>query len=183
MGFSCIILGMKELPLVETGKSNKEDGFLGLVSFDVFWSLHTIQSVDTWQWLLTYQIIVAWESSSTYRRNGKDDTMLPHPFVFTGLISNGVCLTTGYHQVFLVWPVESSHDARWKARKEAENMNLVQSAVNRQRVLKCNLMVLNLKPSHKLGGLQVSVPSWPHLWMFWRLGYKSRGQAPGTCNR
>ncbi len=46
MGFSCIILGMKELPLVKTGKSNKEDGFLGLVSFDVFLSLHTIQSVD-----------------------------------------------------------------------------------------------------------------------------------------
>lgn len=39
MGFSpCIILGMKELPLVKTGKGNKEDGFLGLVSFDVFWS-------------------------------------------------------------------------------------------------------------------------------------------------
>jgi hypothetical protein len=37
---------MKELPLVKTGKSNKEDGFLGLVSFDVFLSLHTIQSVD-----------------------------------------------------------------------------------------------------------------------------------------
>jgi hypothetical protein len=38
---------MKELPLVKTGKSNKEDGFLGLVSFDVFWSQHTIQSMDT----------------------------------------------------------------------------------------------------------------------------------------
>jgi hypothetical protein len=50
---------MKELPLVKTGKSNKQDGFLGLVSFDVSWSLHTIQSVDTGQWLLTYQIIVA----------------------------------------------------------------------------------------------------------------------------
>ncbi len=60
MGFSCcIILCMKELPLVKTGKSNKQDGFLGLVSFDVSWSLHTIQSVDTGQWLLTYQIIVA----------------------------------------------------------------------------------------------------------------------------
>jgi hypothetical protein len=60
--------------------------------------------------------------------------MLPYPFVFTGLISNGVCLTTGYHQAFLVWPVESSHNADEKLGKKAENMNLVQSAVNCHRV-------------------------------------------------
>jgi hypothetical protein len=132
VGFSCIILGMKELPLVKTGKSNKEDGFLGLVSFDVFWSLHIIQSLDTWQWLLTYQIIVAWESSSNYRRDGKDDIPCCHILLCLLDLLAMECLTTGYHQVFLVWPVESSHNARWKAWKGAENMNLVQSAVNHQ---------------------------------------------------